>query len=120
MCGAPPLWLHGDLHPANVLTTNGTLCGVIDFGDLFAGDPAYDLAAAWIRLPDGAAELCHAAYRPRPDAAALRRARGWAVLCALTGIRIGDAGVHGRPGGKPTWGPPAQAALRRLTATLSR
>ncbi|MFI8005057.1 aminoglycoside phosphotransferase family protein [Streptomyces sp. NPDC086010] len=116
----PPLWLHGDLHPANVLTANGTLCGVIDFGDLFAGDPAYDLAAAWILLPDDAVELFHAAYRPRPDAATLRRARGWAVLRALTGIRIGDAGVHGRPGGKATWGPPAQAALRRLTATVSR
>ncbi len=24
----PPLWLHGDLHPANVLTADGTLCGV--------------------------------------------------------------------------------------------
>ncbi|MCT9138166.1 hypothetical protein [Streptomyces violarus] len=25
--------------------------------------------------------------------------------------------VHGRPGGKPTCGPPAQAALRRLLDT---
>lgn len=40
----PALWLHGDLHPANVLTEHGTFCGVIDFGDLFAGDPACDLA----------------------------------------------------------------------------
>ncbi|MYX50365.1 phosphotransferase, partial [Streptomyces sp. SID8385] len=51
----PRLWLHGDLHPANVLTADGTFCGVIDFGDLFAGDPAGDLAAAWVLLPDGAA-----------------------------------------------------------------
>ncbi|WP_328916272.1 MULTISPECIES: aminoglycoside phosphotransferase family protein [unclassified Streptomyces] len=114
----PALWLHGDLHPANILTTNGTFSGVIDFGDLFAGDPAYDLAAAWILLPDGAADRFHATYRPSPDAATLRRARGWAVLRALTGIHIGDAGVHGRPGGKPTWGPPAHAALRRLTASV--
>ncbi|WP_256370990.1 phosphotransferase [Micromonospora sp. KC207] len=28
----PALWLHADLHPANVLTADGTLCGVIDFG----------------------------------------------------------------------------------------
>ncbi|MFD5895648.1 aminoglycoside phosphotransferase family protein [Streptomyces sp. NPDC060366] len=114
----PRLWLHGDLHPANVLTTDGTFSGVIDFGDLFAGDPAYDLAAAWILLPDGAADRFQDAYRPTPDAATLRRARGWAVLRALTGIHIGEAGVHGRPGGKPTWGPPAQASLRRLTAPL--
>jgi hypothetical protein len=51
----PALWLHGDLHPANVLTADGTICGVIDFGDLFAGDPACDLAAAWILLPDDTA-----------------------------------------------------------------
>ncbi|MEV6423977.1 aminoglycoside phosphotransferase family protein [Streptomyces sp. NPDC051662] len=113
----PALWLHGDLHPANILTADGTFCGVIDFGDLCAGDPAYDLAAAWILLPDGATDHFHAAYQPAPDAAALRRARGWAVQRALVGILVGDAGVHGRPGGKPTWGPPAHAALRRLIAT---
>lgn len=113
----PPLWLHGDLHPANVLTADGTFCGVIDFGDLCAGDPACDLAAAWLLLPDGAADRFHAAYEPTADAATLRRARGYAVLKALACILIGDAGVHGRPGGQPTWGPPAQAALRRLIAT---
>ncbi|WP_049659447.1 aminoglycoside phosphotransferase family protein, partial [Kitasatospora sp. MY 5-36] len=88
----PDLWLHGDLHPANVLTADGTFCGVIDFGDLFAGDPAGDLAAAWILLPDGAADRFHAAYRPAPDPATLRRARGWAVLRALSCLRIGHAG----------------------------
>jgi aminoglycoside phosphotransferase (APT) family kinase protein len=113
----PPLWLHGDLHPANLLTSGGTYCGVIDFGDMCAGDPACDLAAAWILLPDGAADHFHEAYRPPPDAATLRRARGCATHRAIDGILIGDAGDHGRPGGKPTWGPPARAALRRLTAT---
>ncbi|WP_329104746.1 aminoglycoside phosphotransferase family protein [Streptomyces sp. NBC_01439] len=113
----PAMWLHGDLHPANVLTAGGTFCGVIDFGDLCAGDPACDLAAPWILLPDGAADRFHAVYRPTPDEATLRRARGWAVQRALGGILIGEAGVRGRPGGKPTWGPPAQATLRRLVAT---
>ncbi|GLX93841.1 aminoglycoside phosphotransferase family protein [Herbidospora sp. NBRC 101105] len=111
----PPVWLHGDLHPANVLTAGGTICGVVDFGDLCAGDPACDLSAAWLLLPDGAAGHLHAAYRA--DAATVRRARGWAMARALSGILIGDAGVHGRPGGKATWGPPARAALRRLLAT---
>ncbi|MEV6976850.1 aminoglycoside phosphotransferase family protein [Kitasatospora sp. NPDC093806] len=116
----PALWIHADLHPANVLTADGTICGVIDFGDLCAGDPACDLAAAWVLLPDGATDRFHQAYRPTPDAATLRRARGWAVLRALSCLLIGEAGVHGRPGGKPTWGPPAQATLRRLTATADR
>ncbi|WP_442941951.1 phosphotransferase [Nonomuraea sp. NBC_00507] len=69
----PALWLHGDLHPANVLTADGTICGVIDFGDLFAGDPAVDLAAAWILLPDGTADRFFRACRPTPDVATLRR-----------------------------------------------
>jgi aminoglycoside phosphotransferase (APT) family kinase protein len=116
----PALWLHGDLHSANILTADGTFCGVIDFGDLFAGDPACDLAAAWHLLPDGAIDRFHAAYQPTPDPATLRRARGWAVRKALGCLFVGDAGVHGRPGGKATWGPPARAALRRLTATADR
>jgi aminoglycoside phosphotransferase (APT) family kinase protein len=113
----PPLWLHGDLHPANLLTADGTYCGVIDFGDMCAGDPACDLAACWILLPDGAADRFYEGYRPAVDPATLRRARGCAILRAIVGILIGDAGVRDQPGGKPTWGPPALAALRRLTAT---
>ncbi|MEV6947102.1 aminoglycoside phosphotransferase family protein [Streptomyces sp. NPDC051172] len=113
----PALWLHADLHPANVLTADGTICGVIDFGDLCAGDPACDLAAAWILLPDGAVGRFHDAYQPGADGATRRRARGWAVLRALSGMLIGEAGVHGRPGGRTTWGPPAHASLRRLVAT---
>ena len=33
---------------ANHVTRGGTLAAVIDFGDLTAGDPATDLAAAWL------------------------------------------------------------------------
>ncbi|RKE17966.1 aminoglycoside phosphotransferase family protein [Streptomyces sp. TLI_171] len=110
----PALWLHGDLHAANVLTAQGTFCGVVDFGDLFAGDPAWDLSALWFLLPDGGAEHFHAAYRTDP--ATLRRARGWAVLRALVLLHLADNGRRGLPGGQPTWGPPAELALRRLAA----
>lgn len=92
-------------------------CGVVDFGDMCAGDPACDLAACWILLPDGVIDRFHQSYSAAAGAATLRRARGWAVGKALACILIGDAGVHGRPGGKATWGPPADAALQRLTAT---
>jgi aminoglycoside phosphotransferase (APT) family kinase protein len=56
--------LHADLHPANVLTADGALRGVIDFGDLRVGDPALDLAAGWILLPTDAVDRFLAAYRP--------------------------------------------------------
>ncbi|MZE69599.1 phosphotransferase, partial [Streptomyces sp. SID5789] len=102
----PPLWVHADLHPANILTADGTFCGVIDFGDLCAGNPASDLAAAWVLLPDGATAPFHDAYRPSPDSATLRRARGNAAANALGGLLIGHAGERGLPGGKPSWGPP--------------
>jgi aminoglycoside phosphotransferase (APT) family kinase protein len=112
----PPTWLHGDLHPANVLTTpDGALSGVIDFGDLCAGDPALDLAAGWILLPDQPAiERFRAAYRAPADDATWRRARGWAVWRAFGCLGIATAGP---PGGKPRWGPPAVASLDRLTAS---
>lgn len=115
----PALWLHGDLHPANLLTRDGNFCGVVDFGDLCAGDPACDLAACWILLPDEAIDRFRHSYSPALDAATLRRARGWAICKALVCLLVGDAGVHGRPGGKATWGPPAEASLQRLIATRS-
>jgi aminoglycoside phosphotransferase (APT) family kinase protein len=35
----PPVWLHGDLHPANIVAVDGTASGVVDFGDMRADDP---------------------------------------------------------------------------------
>lgn len=113
----PSVWLHGDLHPANVLTTDGRPCGIIDFGDLCTGDPALDLAAAWILLPD--AEAIERFRRLHPlaaDEATWCRSRGWAVWRALVCLAVATAGP---PGGKPSWGPPAVASLRRLTSAGS-
>jgi aminoglycoside phosphotransferase (APT) family kinase protein len=110
-----PLWLHGDLHPANVVVRDGILAGVIDFGEMCAGDPATDLSAAWILLPAGAASRFFDAYE-RADEATVTRARGWAVLRALGLIGIGQAGRLGRPGGKPTWEPAGYATLERVLA----
>lgn len=39
---------------------------------------------------------------------------------ARTCVLVGGAGVHGRLGAEPTWGPPGRAALGRLTATAHR
>jgi aminoglycoside phosphotransferase (APT) family kinase protein len=111
----PPVWVHGDLHPANVVVADGTLAGVVDFGDLFVGDPAVDLAAAWVLLPGGLAARFFSAYA-RADEATVRRARGLAVLKGLFLVLMGQNGDRGLPGGKPAWGPAGRAALARVLA----
>ena len=88
-------WVHGDAHPHNLLVHDGRLSAVIDFGDLTAGDPATDLAAAWMLfdVDDRAAFWEAYARRARhPVTAALRdRSRGWAVLFYLTlATHVGD------------------------------
>jgi aminoglycoside phosphotransferase (APT) family kinase protein len=109
----PPVWVHGDLHPANVVVADGTLAGVVDFGDMFAGDPAVDLAAAWVLLPADMAARFFAAYA-RADEATIRRARGLAALKGLFLMLMGQNGDRGLPGGKPAWGPAGRAALDRV------
>ncbi len=83
----PPVWLHGDLHPANILIRDGQVSGVIDFGDITAGDPAADLSVAWMLLPAGLRGAFREAYRASGSVAAddalWRRARGWALNLAL-------------------------------------
>ena len=108
----PPVWVHGDLHPANVVVADGTLTGIVDFGDMFVGDPAADLAAAWVLLPAGMADYFFASYA-RADEATVRRARGLAVLKSLFLMLMGQNGDRGLPGGKPAWGPAGRAALDR-------
>ncbi len=44
----PPVWVHGDLHPANLIVDDGAISAVIDFSDLTSGDPAGDLSVAWM------------------------------------------------------------------------
>lgn len=78
----PPVWIHGDLHPANLLSVAGRLSGVIDFGDLASGDPATDLAIAWMLFGSEDRELFRNAYGG-VDETTWERARGWAVSLAV-------------------------------------
>lgn len=85
----PPLWIHGDPHPANVvarpLPGATELAAVVDFGDMAAGDPASDLATAWLTFDPSA----RTAFRSRYDELTgrdddtWRRARGWALHLSL-------------------------------------
>ncbi|MDP4333027.1 phosphotransferase [Curtobacterium sp. A7_M15] len=78
----PPVWVHGDLHPFNVLLDTapdgGTrLSAVVDFGDVTAGDPAVDLATAWLTLDREARRTFRAHVTADDDT--WERARAWAV-----------------------------------------
>jgi aminoglycoside phosphotransferase (APT) family kinase protein len=77
-----PLWLHGDLHPANVLVDAGRIAAIIDFGDITAGDPATDLAVAWMLLPETARSRFRTAAGVIDDDT-WARARGWALSLGL-------------------------------------
>ena len=78
---APPVWVHGDLHPANLLVLDGAVSAVLDWGDLNAGDPATDLAVAWMLLPRGARATFRAAAGV--DDATWRRGSGWALVLGV-------------------------------------
>ncbi len=78
----PPVWIHGDLHPANLLSVDGRLSGVIDFGDLTSGDPATDLAIAWMLFASDDRETLRHAYGD-VERATWERARGWALSLAM-------------------------------------
>ena len=94
----PPTWIHGDLHPGNLLIHNATLSAVIDFGDVTYGDPATDLSVMWMLLPpEHRQTLFAAAGRNRSNAAddqIWHRARGWALSIGVAVVALGQ---HGNP-----------------------
>lgn len=86
-----PSWIHGDLHPMNLVVENGELAAVLDFGDLCAGDPATYVACAWMLLPSDAVGTLLGAYA-NTDSALESRALGWAALFGLMFLEIGREG----------------------------
>src|SRR6266571_6305540 len=77
----PPVWLHGDLAPLNLLVQQGRLSAVIDFGGLGVGNPACDLIVAWNLLPAAARGIFRAELGV--DDTTWARGRGWALSVAL-------------------------------------
>ena len=84
-----PVWLHGDLHPGNIVVAHGRVAAVIDFGDINAGDPATDLAVAWM-LFDGSARTRFRAEAGAPDEDTWSRARAWALAIGLACMTNSD------------------------------
>jgi len=80
----PPVWIHGDILPTNLLVQQGRLRAVIDFGGLGVGDPACDLLVAWNLLSGGIREVFRAALGV--DDAAWVRGKGWALSVGLIAL----------------------------------
>ena len=72
------VWIHGDLHPRNVLVEDRRFSAVIDWGDMTSGDAACDLAAAWMLFEAPSARRTML-RRYAPDRDLERRAIGSAV-----------------------------------------
>jgi len=90
------MWIHGDLHPANLLLVDDQLASVIDFGDITCGDPATDLSVMWMLLPPEHRETLFTATgrnRSNPsDEQMWRRARGWALAIGVAVVALGREG----------------------------
>lgn len=86
---AAPVCVHGDVAPGNVLSRDGRLGAVIDWGLAARGDPACDLVMAWTVF-DGPAR---SRFRVRLGAepALWAKARGWALWKALL-MLVGRSG----------------------------
>jgi aminoglycoside phosphotransferase (APT) family kinase protein len=89
-----PTWIHGDLHPRNVLVEDGGFSGIIDWGDIATGDRATDLAAIWMLFEDPQARrLAFSAYGTVSHNTYMR-AKGWAIGF---GVTLLDAGLEDDP-----------------------
>ncbi|WP_341360746.1 aminoglycoside phosphotransferase family protein [Georgenia sp. M64] len=84
----PAVWLHGDPHPANLVVAGGRLAAVVDFGDLTAGDPATDLAAAWLVFGRAGRRVMRSRLGPSRDTWA--RAAGWALAIGSALVTASD------------------------------
>jgi aminoglycoside phosphotransferase (APT) family kinase protein len=76
----PPVWIHGDIAPGNLLAVDGRLHGVIDW-DPGLGDPAVELIVAWNLLAGESRDMFRGALGV--DDATWTRGRGWALSIAL-------------------------------------
>jgi aminoglycoside phosphotransferase (APT) family kinase protein len=98
-------WLHGDLHPFNVLVRDGSLVALIDWGDISGGDVATDIACAWTLIDS------RKVRREFLDAygaseALVHRAMGWAINLGLFLVASGE----------PRHVPLGLATLKRVVA----
>jgi aminoglycoside phosphotransferase (APT) family kinase protein len=107
----PSSWIHGDLHPGNILIADGTVSAVIDFGDLCAGDPATDVATVWMTLPAEGWDHFWSDYRTI-DRGLWHRSIGWAILFATMLVGLGED--------RPSYGMVGRRAIELILANEDR
>jgi len=103
-----PQWIHGDPHPANLIFRDDTLVGVIDFGDLCAGEPATDLAGGVLALPLESIDDFLRSYGSI-DEATIQRTLGWAIHFGLMFVLLGESD-------EPSYGPIGHRAIANALA----
>jgi aminoglycoside phosphotransferase (APT) family kinase protein len=96
----PAVWFHGDLHPGNLLTVDGRLSAVIDFGELGIGDPACDLTIAFTLMTARTRAVFREALGVDDDT--WMRGRGWALATGLNAY-TSYAAVNPRVAAATTW-----------------
>ncbi len=84
-----PTWIHGDFHARNVLTEDGAISGIIDWGDIAAGDRATDLAAIWMLFDDPSDRRAAMRGCTSVSEATWTRAKGWALLFGVLLLATG-------------------------------
>ncbi len=77
----PPVWVHGDIAPTNLLIRQRRLSAVIDFGCSAVGDPACDLVIAWTFFAGESRKAFRDCVKLDDDT--WSRARGWALWKSL-------------------------------------
>jgi hypothetical protein len=96
--------VHGDLSAEHVLVREGRVCGVIDWGDARAGDPAKDLVWPLLQAGPETAREVAAAYGVTDGLAA--RARAWRDVGPCYAVTHGDdVGDQGLVAEAMTWFP---------------
>lgn len=78
--------LHGDLHPRHIFAADGGLSGLIDWGDVAVGDPAFDLGR-FSRDGDVSLRQLLRGYEPDDDPDLERRIVFYRVVWSLLAIR---------------------------------
>lgn len=92
-------WIHGDLHPFNLIVAGQRIVAVIDWGDLAVGEPGCDLAAGWM-LFDAVDRAHFFEAAGVDDAAVLAQAEAWSIFFCCVFLAADPGGPLGAVGSR--------------------